>query len=179
MNTIDPICKQDWLIFLSKIKLFIQDKYLDGFGERDFLFLTPFVSLYILPFEVLASIGELFTESIMENLPLYMSHNIEHNIPIVIYLKSLDISVLNGIVAYVKTHPTNSKAKLDRFVANMVKVIFADLEMMDNPISQMYILYWNNATKIQRQWRNCIANPKFFVCKRRLMREINELHDLT
>ena len=31
---------------------------------------------------------------------------------------------------------------------------------------------------IQRQWKRCIANPEYYLCKRRLYREFEELNDL-
>ena len=38
-----------------------------------------------------------------------------------------------------------------------------------------YHHYDKPAIKIQRAWLNCIANPKFKVCRRRLMREFSDL----
>jgi hypothetical protein len=174
----DSKFKDDWLLVLTRTKETIQNKYINGFSDREFLYLTPFISLYILPFEILSSIGELFTESILENLPEYISNIVKNNDIAILYLKSLDIFILNGMVAYIKTHPTNLKSKLDRFVRNMILIVFQDLENMEDPISKIYKLYWNSCSIIQKQWKICISNPNFYICKKRLMQEYNSLQGI-
>jgi hypothetical protein len=38
-----------------------------------------------------------------------------------------------------------------------------------------YRVIWMATRKIQWCWRRCISNPEYFMCKRRILREFNEL----
>lgn len=42
----------------------------------------------------------------------------------------------------------------------------------------VYVKHMNAARLIQRKWRDAIANPYHDICKKRLMREFNDMGDL-
>ena len=35
--------------------------------------------------------------------------------------------------------------------------------------------WFDKIQKVQRAWRECISNPKYMICRRRLLREFEEL----
>jgi hypothetical protein len=177
LGSVESKCKHDWHLILDRVRNVMQRIYAEGFCPEDFSYVSPFVSMYILPYKVLANIGDVYTEAFCEvMMNLGLDIGCHPNYPsIASYLAFLDMALVNSIIAYVKTHPNNPKRNLDKFAANLVKVSFRDIEMMEDPVSFFYIRHWMAAAKIQRAWRRCIANPRYNICKKRLLIEFKVL----
>ena len=67
----------------------------------------------------------------------------------------------------------------DVCVTNTIYACFTQLKngpIFKNMIDE-YSVLWTAVCKIQKCWRRCISNPDFYICKRRIKRECEELNN--
>jgi|TARA_B110000261_G_scaffold60978_1_gene71751 hypothetical protein len=53
-----------------------------------------------------------------------------------------------------------------------------DFPEVYNETCSTYETHWSAVIKLQLQWRKCISNPMYFMCKKRLAREFNEMTEI-
>jgi len=97
------------------------------------------------------------TKSVLK-LDLILEHSILNSIQsqIVFFLDEYNIDLIISSAVY------------ESFGIIMQAPIFK--KMMDEQA-----VIWYAAKKIQFCWRRCISNPSYFVCRRRLLREFNDM----
>lgn len=77
---------------------------------------------------------------------------------------------LDNCIKYLTYHPLITHINKGLYYnSSFLKMSPYDSDVFD------YIKKYNMAKRIQRQWRHCISNPKYLMCRKRLLTELSEL----